>query len=147
MKFSTVLFSVAASMVAFIGTSAPVEAKNVVLSVDDFDKVVFESGKGAFVKFYAPWCGHCKKMAPDWEKLGKAFADSDQVVIGEVDCTVDKSVCSEQGVRGYPTIFSFMAGDKNPTKYASGRSFDAMKAHVEKTFGAKPKVAGPHDDL
>jgi thiol-disulfide isomerase/thioredoxin len=45
---------------------------------------VLDSGKDVFVKVYAPWCGWCKKVAPEWEKLGSAFEGIDSVTIAEV---------------------------------------------------------------
>lgn len=51
-------------------------------------------------------------MAPVWEELGSEYADSSTVLIGNVDCTQQQSVCQDQGVRGYPTLKYFKAGSK-----------------------------------
>jgi thiol-disulfide isomerase/thioredoxin len=58
------------------------------LSEEDFDSLVFRpSTSAAFVKFYAPWCGHCQKLAPDWRKVEKAHKKSPSFLIGSVDCS------------------------------------------------------------
>merc|ERR1719453_466636 len=71
-----------------------------------------------FVKFYAPWCGHCKKLAPTWDQL--ADAGMDNVAVAKVDCTVSKTTCSAEGVRGYPTLKFFSNGGEGE-KYQGGR--------------------------
>lgn len=63
------------------------------------------AGKAVFVKFFAPWCGHCKKMKPAWDSLMKDFEDSDSVLVADVDCIEGgKSLCDKVGVKGFPTI-------------------------------------------
>merc|ERR1712194_836490 len=62
-------------------------------------------GKTVFIKFFAPWCGHCKKMAPDWEKLADEWADKSDALIAEIDCTAEgKPICDEFGIKGFPTL-------------------------------------------
>eukprot|EP00178_Gracilaria_changii_P001898 TRINITY_DN1275_c0_g1_i2.p1 TRINITY_DN1275_c0_g1~~TRINITY_DN1275_c0_g1_i2.p1 ORF type:complete len:132 (-),score=10.96 TRINITY_DN1275_c0_g1_i2:62-421(-) len=82
-----------------------------------------------FVKFYAPWCGHCKKLAPTWADYSDS---SDNVKVAHVDCTVNSQVCKDQGVSGYPTLKLFHNGDVFP--YKGKREISAFKEFAaEKT--------------
>ena len=116
-------------------------AQVTVLNGDNFDTTVLKSGKNAIVKFYAPWCGHCKALAPAWNELGDSYAGSSSVVIGDVDCTVEEDLCSRFEVRGYPTLKYFNAetgtagGD-----YQSGRDLDSLKAFVDENLEMKCSV-------
>jgi len=55
-------------------------------------------------------CGHCKALAPTYEKLGEAFAKSDDVIIAKVDADADKTLGSRFGVSGFPTLKYFSKG-------------------------------------
>ncbi|CAK9139128.1 unnamed protein product [Ilex paraguariensis] len=101
----------------------------VVLTEDNFEKEVGQD-RGALVEFYAPWCGHCKKLAPDYEKLGASFKKAKSVLIGKVDCDEHKSLCSKYGVSGYPTIQWFPKGSLEPKKYESSRTAEALAEFV-----------------
>jgi len=71
-------------------------------------------------------------MKPDWDKLGTEFSGHKMVVIADVDCTVHQGLCSEHGVRGYPTIKYFMGGE--PDDYKGGRSYADLKKFVDTTL-------------
>jgi len=91
-----------------------------------------------FVKFYAPWCGHCKKLAPTWDELAqKVDADKDsKATIAKVDCTKSQSVCQEMEVRGYPTLAYFRKGEKVEA-YKGGRSLKDLSDFVASMSGAE----------
>merc|ERR1719261_2335052 len=90
--------SVAALLFTILASSNAIE-----LTPDNYDSLT--AGKTIFLKFFAPWCGHCKKLKPDWDKLMDSFADSETALVGDVDCTADgKALCDANGVRGYPTL-------------------------------------------
>eukprot|EP00439_Symbiodinium_sp_Y106_P027097 s2807_g3.t1 len=58
-----------------------------------------------FVKFYAPWCTHCQRLAPIWEKFAdQAAAKAWPVKVADVDCTVSKPICEKANVKGIPTL-------------------------------------------
>jgi len=74
-------------------------------------------------------------MKPAWDELGDAFAGSSTVLIGDVDCTVEESLCKKYGVEGYPTIKSFVGGGDGED-YDGGRDFDDLKAFADENLGA-----------
>lgn len=92
------MFKVALATVSFlVGTTA------IELTPDTWDEAV--AGKTVFVKFFAPWCGHCKAMKPAWDSLMEQFQDSETVLVADVDCIGSgKPLCDDIGVRGFPTI-------------------------------------------
>jgi protein disulfide-isomerase-like protein len=67
------------------------------------------------VKFFAPWCGHCQKMAPEWIKLAAASTATQLgLSVGEVDCTSNRALCEVHGIQGYPTVIYFAGGKSRP---------------------------------
>lgn len=84
-------------------------------------------------------------MKPAWDSLGKEFEGHPNVLIGDVDCTVEKSLCSDHGVSGYPTIKYWVdGGGKDDAKsYSGGRSFEQLKKHVDDNMLPKCDVASP----
>ncbi|CAI4225233.1 unnamed protein product [Auanema sp. JU1783] len=65
----------------------------------------------ALVKFYAPWCGHCKKMAPEYDAASAKLKNNDpSVALVKVDCTTEKEVCDKYQVKGFPTLKIFRHG-------------------------------------
>jgi hypothetical protein len=78
-------------------------------------------------------------MKADWDKLGSKWNDSEGVMIVDVDCTgAGQSTCSQQGVKGYPTIKYFMAGSKKGKDYKQGRDFNSLDNFVKSTLDKGP---------
>eukprot|EP00744_Colponema_vietnamica_P002351 GILI01003703.1.p2 GENE.GILI01003703.1~~GILI01003703.1.p2 ORF type:complete len:134 (-),score=43.16 GILI01003703.1:86-487(-) len=121
MKFS-LLLAVSAALLA-LGA----KAESVVLNEANFDSVIGDASKDVFVKFYAPWCGHCKQMAKDWEKLGYEV-DEKQFTIAELDGSAHKELAQRYGIKGYPTLMLFKKYQKDkPVEYRSFRKYKDMK--------------------
>ena len=92
-----------------------------------------------FVKFFAPWCGHCQEMAPEWDQLGESITGKPlpgvDLTIGEVNCVDDALLCLKQGVDSYPTI-KLYHDNGNVEDYLNARTFSRMKRYLaEKLIG------------
>jgi len=101
---------------ALYSSSSPV----VKLTSANFQKEVINSEDIWLVEFYAPWCGHCQKLAPEWEKAAKALKGI--VKVGALDMTTDQNVGAPYNIQGFPTIKFFGDNKKSPLDYNSGRT-------------------------
>lgn len=77
------------------------------------------------VKMYAPWCGHCKALAPIYAAVSDEI---DDVVFGELDCTANQETCGRYGVRGYPTVKYF--ADKRMYSFDKERTEEGIKGYL-----------------
>lgn len=82
-----------------------------------------------FLKVYAPWCGHCKKMAPMWSELADAYAEDQDVTIAKMDGTVNE--VDQLEVKGYPTLVYFPVGSSEPVTFKGKRNVEAFKEFIE----------------
>merc|ERR1719331_1270313 len=90
-----------------------------------------------FVMMMAPWCGHCKKLKPDWEQLSKLPGVSG-LSISKVDCTQSKMTCEKYDVKGYPTLLYFRNG-KMIEKYSGANNLKSLKEFVKKMKETAPR--------
>merc|ERR1719367_8075 len=119
------------SLVLFVAITKNISAAVPSLTPANYDSMT--DGKTVFIKFFAPWCGHCKKMAPDWEKLSAEWEGNEIGLVAEVDCTAEgKPLCDANGVKGFPTI---KYGDPNSLEdYSGGRSFDDFSSFAKENL-------------
>lgn len=107
---------------------ADAESRLVQLNDQNFAKEI--AGKDALVAFTATWCGHCKRMKPEYEKLSTLYTRKfdENVLIGNVDCTGDgaKELTQKYGIRGFPTVMFFPADGSDPVPYSGGRDVNGF---------------------
>ncbi|KAF2762972.1 protein disulfide isomerase [Pseudovirgaria hyperparasitica] len=91
-------------------SKANLQGDSVPLDAEAFQKKVTATTDAWFIKFYAPWCGHCKALAPNWKQMAKEMQG--RLNVGEVNCEQEKRLCKEAGVKGYPTMLFFRGGER-----------------------------------
>lgn len=101
-------------------------------------------GKTVFLKFFAPWCGHCKALKPDWDKLIADFEGSATQLVADVDCTAGgEPLCNDHGIQGFPTL---KWGDPSDLQdYNGGRSYEDLKKFADENL--KPLCSVKNIDL
>jgi len=99
------------------------------LVASNFDDVVFNKDKDVLVEFYAPWCGHCKQLSPIYDQLGEKYADSETVVIGKMDATVNE--LEHTKIQSFPTIKLFKKGDNKVVEFKGSRTLEGFVNFLE----------------
>ncbi|XP_061609497.1 protein disulfide-isomerase A6 isoform X1 [Phyllopteryx taeniolatus] len=118
------------------------------LNPSNFNREVIQSDSLWLIEFYAPWCGHCQKLTPDWKKAATALKGI--VKVGAVDADQHKSLGSQYGVSGFPTIKIFGSNKNKPEQYQGGRSsqaivdgaMNALRALVKERLDGKSGSSG-----
>jgi len=111
------------------------------LGKDNYESII-NGQKNVFVKFFAPWCGHCKAMAPAWEELAETFKDEPDVVIADVDATIEQELGTKFAVQGYPTLKFFKKGSTEAQEFGGGRQIDTMIPYINEQAGTFRKKGG-----
>lgn len=125
-------------------TAAESEQQKQQLGIDsgkvlELDESNFDAAISSFdyilVDFYAPWCGHCKRLAPQLDKAASILADLKKPIsIAKIDADKYKRVGSKYGIDGYPTLKIFMHGV--PTEYYGPRKADLLVRFLKKFVAA-----------
>uniref|UniRef100_A0A8C4UUR6 Protein disulfide-isomerase n=2 Tax=Falco TaxID=8952 RepID=A0A8C4UUR6_FALTI len=102
------------------------------LSDADFESGLAERPGLVLVEFFAPWCGHCKRLAPEYESAATRLKGI--VPLVKVDCTANSNTCNKYGVSGYPTLKIFRDGEEAGT-YDGPRTADGIVSHLKKQAG------------
>jgi len=123
-----------ASFAAFAAAEYEKEDGVLVLGDSDFADAVKDHDY-LLAEFYAPWCGHCKSLAPEYAKAAKALADLEGVALAKIDATVHSEVAKKYGVRGYPTLKWFKKDPENALEYGGGRKEAEIVSWVKKKTG------------
>jgi len=99
-----------------------------VLVGKNFAEVAYNKEKNVFVEFYAPWCGHCKQLAPIWDKLGEKYKDDKDTIIAKMDSTANE--VEDVKIQSFPTL-KYFPKDGPVIDYSGGRTFDDFVKFIE----------------
>ncbi|TKY85987.1 hypothetical protein EX895_004812 [Sporisorium graminicola] len=117
-----------ATAATFVAAEASSSSDVLVLGTSNFTENV-QNEPLVLVEFYAPWCGHCKALAPEYEKASTELL-ADKIKLAKVDCTEENALCAEHNVEGFPTLKVFRNG--SPSDYNGNRKADGIVSYMKK---------------
>ncbi|PWN96941.1 thioredoxin-domain-containing protein [Tilletiopsis washingtonensis] len=146
MQLPSLLIPLAAALLGALSCAPHVAAKAQPGVLDltkeaDFNKHVGKDSP-ALVEFFAPWCGHCKKLAPIYAQLASSFSSSASgssaaVHIASVDADANRALGARFDIKGYPTLKWFAAGSLAGEEYRGARDLESLRRFVADKIGAK----------
>jgi len=112
------------------------------LDKNNFDNIV-DGNENVLVEFYAPWCGHCKHFAPEYEIVGENFNTDDSVIIAKVNADKEKGLASRFGISGFPTLKLFLKGSTNVEEFHGSRSAASITSWIRQMTGQNTRRNKP----
>ena len=105
-------------------------AEVVPLTTETFKPKIAE-GKPVLIKFFAPWCGHCKRLAPTYEEFSEvAKTEFPELTVAEVDCTQNREICGH--IQGYPTVILYKG--EQQVEFEGRRTTEALEEFIAKNI-------------
>ena len=124
---------------AGLGYEEELEPSSVVVLTDDNFEDTLKEHEFVLVKFYAPWCSHCKRLAPEYEKAAEALQEAgSKAVIANLDATEEPLTAEKYKIASYPTLLLFRSGQQ-VDKYSGGRTSEAIVTYILQKTGESPK--------
>eukprot|EP00929_Paragymnodinium_shiwhaense_P114054 TRINITY_DN82375_c0_g1_i1.p1 TRINITY_DN82375_c0_g1~~TRINITY_DN82375_c0_g1_i1.p1 ORF type:complete len:512 (+),score=127.56 TRINITY_DN82375_c0_g1_i1:89-1624(+) len=112
------------------------------LEAETFEAAV-HAANPVFIKFYAPWCGHCKRLIPTWEALAETLGD--EVRVAKVDATEEREIAETWGIKSFPTLILVKEG--RILRYKGGRDVQSLAAFAKGQKPSKEKKYGLEVEL
>lgn len=133
---STVALTAMALMSNMVNAEAEVKVEKDVLVLTDanFDEQIAKHSSGLLVEFYAPWCGHCQQLEPEYAKAAKTLGEmTPPRFLAKVDATKEEKSAKRFNVEGFPTLKWFVDG--KDSEYGGGRTADSIVSWIKKKTG------------
>lgn len=131
-----------------VGSAAGDESKVLVLTTEQSILAAAKENRYLMVEFYAPWCGHCQRLAPEYDMAAEILAEEHPTIkLAKVDADAHKATGSAYGVKGFPTIKWFEDGELSSKEVNMDRNAAGIVRWIVKHSDSPPEEVVTHDSL